>query len=68
MIDIVKIREQPELVKEAARNKQVDVDIDELLKVDEKRRKLQRILDDKRNQRNEIARQAKGGEAIAGAD
>lgn len=61
MIDIELIREQPEAVKEAARNKQVDVDIDELLKVDEERRQLQKILDDKRRERNEIAQQTKGG-------
>ena len=40
MLDIKFIRENKDLVKEAARKKYIDVDIDELIEVDDKRREL----------------------------
>ncbi|MDD5750058.1 MAG: serine--tRNA ligase [Candidatus Pacebacteria bacterium] len=40
MLDIKYIRENPEKVKEGARNKGVDVDIDKLLELDKKRREI----------------------------
>lgn len=40
MLDIKFIRENPEVVKEAARKKSVDVDVEKLLVADERRRKL----------------------------
>ena len=40
MLDIRFIRENPDLVKEGARKKLIEVDIDRLLEVDDKRRKL----------------------------
>ena len=39
MLDIKFIRENPELIKEAARKKRVNFDVEELLKIDEERRK-----------------------------
>jgi seryl-tRNA synthetase len=40
MLDIKFIRENPELIKEAARKKGIDFDVDELLRVDVERREL----------------------------
>jgi seryl-tRNA synthetase len=37
MLDIKFIRENPDLIKEAARKKKVEVDIDELILIDQKR-------------------------------
>src|SRR5262249_43799931 len=45
MLDIHFIRENADLVKEAARKKRADVDIDRLLAVDEERRSLRQELD-----------------------
>lgn len=61
MIDIQYIRENPELVREKAKQKGYDVDIDQLLGFDGKRRELQGQVDELRHQRNEIADSMKGG-------
>jgi len=52
MLDIKFIRENPELVKEGCRKKQVKIDIDELFKVDKKRRELIKAIEDIRAQKN----------------
>lgn len=52
MLDINFIRENSNLVKEAARKKRVAVDIDELLGLDEKRRNLIKEVDDFRARQN----------------
>ena len=61
MLDIRFIRENPELVQEAADNKGYDVSIKELLRVDESRREIQTKADELRTKRNEISSQMKGG-------
>ncbi|MDQ5913947.1 MAG: seryl-tRNA synthetase [Patescibacteria group bacterium] len=61
MLDIKFIRENPEVVKEAARNKNVDVDIDQLLVLDEQVVALRQELDALRQKRNENAESMKGG-------
>jgi len=61
MLDIKYIRENKGKIKEAVKVKNLTVDIDELLKVDNKRRGLLIKLDDLRNKRNELAKIAKGG-------
>lgn len=61
MLDIKFIRENPDLVQEAANNKGYDVNIKELLRVDESRRVLQAQADELRTKRNEISSQMKGG-------
>lgn len=58
MLDIKFIRENPELVKEAARKKGVDVDVDALLAVDERRRHVLQELEEKRAKQNALS---KGG-------
>ncbi len=66
MIDIKFIRNNPELVKEAVRNKNEKADIDKLLAIDESRRKLQFDFDNLKSQQNTvsqtIARKKKAGE------
>jgi len=58
MLDIKFIRENPELVKEAAKKKGVNVDIDALLAVDERRRHVLKELEEKRAKQNALS---KGG-------
>lgn len=61
MIDIQFIRENPQVVKEAAKNKNISVDIDKLLELDHKRRELLQQVEKLRQDRNETAAQMKGG-------
>lgn len=61
MLDIRFIRENPELVKAAAVHKGYKVDIDGLLKSDERRRALMNEVEKLRERRNEIAKQSKSG-------
>src|SRR3989344_5625038 len=60
MLDIKFIRDNVDLVKEAARKKRVEVDIDRLIEVDAKRRELQSQSDELNRQRNELGQAAKG--------
>jgi seryl-tRNA synthetase len=52
MIDLKLIRENPELVKKAARDKNMKVDIDQVLAVDARRRALETEFNDLRHQQN----------------
>lgn len=61
MLDIKYIRENAEKIKEAINNKNITLDLDELLKIEEKRRTKQTEIDDLRAKRNEIAKSNKGG-------
>ncbi len=56
MLDIKFIRQNPEIVKEACKNKQVKVDIDRLLEVDKKRRETIQALEDMRAQKNKSSK------------
>ncbi len=58
MLDIKFIRENPELIKEAARKKGISVDVDVFLAVDERRRHILRELEEKRAKQNALS---KGG-------
>ena len=57
MLDINYIRENAQAVKDGAAKKLVKVDIDELLKLDEKRRELQAEVDEKRAEANKAAKE-----------
>ncbi len=57
MLDINYIRENKDLVKKAAGDKGVDVDIDRLLQIDQTRRDLIQKVDELRQQRNQAARE-----------
>ncbi len=56
MLDIKFIRQNPEKVKEGCQAKRVKVDIDQLLKVDEKRREILKILESIRFQKNKASK------------
>lgn len=65
MLDIHFIREHKDLVKEGARKKGVDIDIDRLLVVDEERKELLQTLEEKRAEQNRASKHialAKGDE------
>ncbi len=61
MLDIRFIRDNPELVAKNAENKGYHIDIGDLLKKDQAKRKLQQRADELREQRNTISSQLKGG-------
>ena len=63
MLDIKFIRENPELVREAARKKRIDFEVSALLETDEKRRKLMTEIEDLRARQNKSS-----GEVIAITD
>ena len=72
MLDIKFIRENPALIKEAARKKWIVFDVDELLKVDEERRKVLRETEELRATQNaeseriaQIKEEKEKNEAIA---
>jgi seryl-tRNA synthetase len=56
MLDIKYIRENPDKVKAACKNKNVDADIDALLALDAERRTLQSKIEDLNRERNEAAK------------
>lgn len=60
MLDIRFIRDNAEAVRENARRKGFEVNIDELLRLDSSRRELQQATDSLRETRNEIASRMKG--------
>lgn len=60
MLDIKYIRNNPDLVKEGSKNKGVDIDIDRLLEVEEKRRNLLQkieVIKSKKNKANELIKE-----------
>lgn len=61
MLDIRFIRDNPELVAKNAENKGYHIDINDLLKKDQVKRKIQQRVDELREQRNTISSQLKGG-------
>lgn len=52
MLDIHFIRENADLIKEGAKKKHIDLDLDRLLSVDEERKILRQQLDEKRAEQN----------------
>ncbi len=61
MLDIKYIRENSEKIKEAIKNKNIDLNIDELLAIDDKRRSLQMEIDEVRAKKNKLADAGKSG-------
>ena len=55
MLDIKFIRENPDLIKAAARKKRVDFDVNELLKTDEERKNLLAKIEELRAKQNKIS-------------
>jgi len=64
MLDIKFIRENTEIVKDGARKKHIDIDIDKLVALDDKRKELLLSVEEKRREQNEmtekIARASRG--------
>ncbi len=52
MLDIKYIRENSDFIKKSSRNKKVDIDIDRLLEIDKKRRKILQSIENMRAQKN----------------
>jgi seryl-tRNA synthetase len=59
MLDINFIRENKKVIAEAIKNKNVELDLDKLLQLDEQRRELQHKVDQIRTKRNVIAEDLK---------
>lgn len=55
MLDIKFIRENKDIVKKAAENKLIDVDIDKLLEIDESLRKITQESDNLKEERNKLS-------------
>ncbi len=62
MLDIKFIRENKQAIAQAAKEKNIDLDLDELLAIDEKRRQLQTKIEALRAQRKQIAKKGQGGQ------
>lgn len=60
MLDIQYIRDNPKLVAQKSRQKNIEVDIDQLLGFDQERRELLGQVEDLRRKRNELNAQSKG--------
>lgn len=56
MLDIKFIRENPEKVKQACKNKQVDCDIDRILELDQERRKFLQEVEGLKAQQNKLGK------------
>ena len=61
MLDIKFIRENVEAIAKTAKNKNIDIDLNKLLKVDEDRRGFISKLEEIQAKRNELAKSAQGG-------
>ncbi len=66
MLDIKFVRQNPEIVKEAARKKGVNVDIDQLLALDERRRHILAELEQKRAEQNKKSGEKPSQDEIEG--
>lgn len=61
MLDINYIRENVDLLKKTISDKNIKLDLDELLSIDTKRRELQQKMDALRSEKNKLSSQMKGG-------
>lgn len=57
MLDIKFIRENLEELKEVAKNKNIELDFDKLLKLDEQRRELMQKIEEFRTQKNKVSKE-----------
>ena len=57
MLDLAWIRENPEVVREGARRKGIAFDVDELLRLDEERRRLERLQQQEKAEQNALGKQ-----------
>jgi len=68
MVDIRKLREDPELFKRGAEKKGFDADIDEILRLDEERRSLQSSIDTRKKELGQKSKQLKGASGTSVAE
>jgi seryl-tRNA synthetase len=60
MLDIKFIRENPELIKEAAKKKRIVFDVEKLLKIDKERLEILKEVEEKRAEHNAISKKIAG--------
>jgi len=56
MIDLDDLRKRPDVYKKAARQKNINVDVDTFLELDQLRRELQKMTDDMRARKNSVSK------------
>jgi seryl-tRNA synthetase len=61
MLDIKFIRENAEKIQEAAKNKNIDLDVNNLLKIDDERKEILSKIEQLRAKRNELAQTGRQG-------
>lgn len=61
MIDIQLLRDNPDLIKQKSADKGYVIDVEQILSLDDTRRKMQGEIDSLRQQRNDISSHMKGG-------
>ena len=59
MLDIKFIRENKDLIKEGARKKHIDFDVDKLIEVDDRRREFVATIDEMRKKQNKVSNDLK---------
>ncbi|MBI2064753.1 MAG: serine--tRNA ligase [Candidatus Yanofskybacteria bacterium] len=64
MLDIKFIRDNPEIVKEAVKNKKANVDVDELLEIDKKRRQIMESSESLKAEQNSKSKGPQSPEGI----
>lgn len=64
MLDIKFIRENLDILKMAAKKKHIDIDLDQLMKVDEERRALMQGIEEKKTEQNRVSKDIQKAEAI----
>ena len=57
MLDIKIIREQPEIVKESCKNRQVECDVDRILELDKQKRQLLQEVEQLRSEQNKLGKE-----------
>ena len=62
MLDIKFIKENKDVIKEAAKNKNIKLDLDRLIKLHEQKNRWQNDIDDLRAKRNQLSHQSKGSQ------
>ena len=60
MLDIKFIRENSEIVKKAVKDKGIDLDLDKLLKIEEKKRRLQTEIQEYNQTKNQVSKEIPG--------
>lgn len=60
MIDIKLLRERPDKIKEAAKHKGIEIDVEHILELDDRHRELTQVVQTLRQERNELTEQIEG--------